>query len=75
MNIEIGTRVEGNWGAMFPTWTGTIVRFDWLGTCEIRWDGEDDNFITKCTKGSLRLKDVDTTGSPIGIYVIPEKSS
>lgn len=40
MNVQIGDRVHGNWGAMFPTSEGTVVDLDPVKGAEICWDNE-----------------------------------
>lgn len=81
-NIIVGTKVEGNWGAMHPTSYGVIVAmFNSTNlmddvprpTVTIRWD--DDEVLTK---DDYYLEDIhlpgwtSVNGSPIGIFVAEE---
>jgi hypothetical protein len=65
--IEIGTKVIGNWGAMFPTSEGEVVTIEEDGV-EIMWDGETEvdyvHFSSIHPKG-YRSKN----GSGIGIFL------
>jgi hypothetical protein len=65
MNIEVGTQVKGNWGAMQIPWCGEVVE---VGEqlpegvrCTVRWgDGSLDIRVVRPSVGR---------GSPIGVYV------
>jgi len=67
MDIEIGTKVTGNWGAMFPTSEGEIVKIEKQGV-EILWDDETE--VDFCSMSSLHEKGWRSeNGSPIGIFL------
>lgn len=66
MDIAIGTKVTGNWGAMFPISEGEIVSIDANGV-RIVWD---DLGIDYCSMDSLHVKGyTSVNGSPIGIFI------
>jgi hypothetical protein len=67
MNIEIGTKVKGNWGAMHPTSEGKIVKIESNGV-EILWDGEIE--VDFVHLESIHEKGYrSANGSDIGIFI------
>lgn len=67
MNIEIGTKVKGNWGAMYPTSEGEIVKVESNGV-EILWDGETE--VDFAHLESIHEKGYrSANGSGIGIFI------
>jgi hypothetical protein len=67
MNIEIGTKVTGNWGAMHPTSEGEVVRIE-KGGVEILWDDESDvDYVHMSSIHEPGYRSAN--GSGIGIYI------
>jgi len=68
MEIEIGTKVIGNWGAMFPTSDGEVVKIEKWGV-EILWDDETE--VDYVHMSSIHEKGYRSgnNGSPIGIFL------
>ena len=67
MNIEIGTKVIGNWGAMHPTNEGEIVAIENRGV-EIMWDGETE--VDFVHIDSIHEKGYrSANGSGIGVFI------
>ena len=74
-NITIGTKVTGNWGAMFPTSEGVVVEINGAPTggvpvARIEWI-DDANLVEQ----RIDITDIhqpgwtSVNGSPIGIFV------
>lgn len=67
MNIEIGTKVKGNWGAMHPTSDGEVVKVEKSGV-EILW--EDETEVDYVNMSSIHEADWRSkNGSGIGIFI------
>jgi len=67
MKLEIGTKVIGNWGAMFPTDEGVITAIEASGV-EILWDGETE--VDFAHTDSIHPKGYrSVNGSSIGIFI------
>jgi hypothetical protein len=67
MNIEIGTKVVGNWGAMHPTSEGEVV-FVLSDDVGVKWEDSDD--IETVEKESIHEKGwTSRNGSGIGIFI------
>ena len=76
MNITLGTKIIGNYGAMIPLWEGEVVAVE---TCDVgpsdpevkvRWDNGSTTWMV-ASEIIERLPDGSTNaavGSPIGIY-------
>ena len=76
MNITLGTKIIGNYGAMIPLWEGEVVAVE---TCnvgpsdpevKVRWDNGSTTWMV-ASEIIERLPDGSTNaavGSPIGIY-------
>lgn len=62
MNVQIGDRVRGNWGAMFPTSEGTVVDLDPVKGAEICWEDGTESWHTVNEPGHRSVN-----GSPIGV--------
>ena len=60
------TRVEGFWGAMFPTSYGKIIKRE-NGKITIKWDNDNTLFCT--LEKDLRVKGIDDQVSPIGVFL------
>jgi hypothetical protein len=74
--IEIGTKVEGRWGAMIPTSEGTIIAVTETSV-EIEWAKDDEDLLNQVLGNDTVEKDHlreegyrSANGSPIGIYLI-----
>ena len=70
--VTVGSKVEGVWGAMFPTSQGKVICIEY-GDATIRWDNDDND-----PGMDLQVVNVDSihqpgwtsvNGSPIGIFV------
>ena len=67
MQLKIGTKVVGNWGAMISTDEGEITAIEASGV-EILWDGETE--VDFVNTDSIHPKGYrSANGSPIGIFI------
>ena len=80
-NIVVGTKVEGNWGAMHPTSDGVVVEIDGstdiygeAPIARIKWI-DDENLVEQ----RISVTDIHQPGwtsansSPIGIFVAEDQ--
>ena len=76
-NITIGTKVEGNWGAMLPTSEGKVIYIK-SDDVTIEWDSDDDEFMRT---SKVKLDQIhqpgwtSVNGSPIGIFVVEDNNT
>jgi hypothetical protein len=73
MNIEIGTKVEGNWGAMIPMSFGEVVSIVDNKVVVAFEDDEDGEMMHHTTVENIHPKGWrSVNGSPIGVFVSEE---
>jgi len=74
MNISVGSKVVGNWGAMYPTSEGVIVTLEEDGGVEIVWDNLYDGEVDFTRIENIRPKGWrSANGSPIGVFLDEEE--
>tara|TARA_B100000780_G_scaffold225908_1_gene165061 strand:+ start:288 stop:524 length:237 start_codon:yes stop_codon:yes gene_type:complete len=70
--IEVGTKVEGVWGAMFPSSYGKVVAIT-KSNYIVEWE-DDDLPANSYQKDSIRPMSERSSGSPIGVYILEDQS-
>jgi hypothetical protein len=74
--IVVGTKVEGVWGAMYPTSQGEIISIEY-GDATIQWNNDDDPGMDLQVVTVSKIHPQGWTsvnGSPIGIFVAEDDS-
>ena len=69
--VTVGTKVEGVWGAMFPTSYGEVIAIEY-GDATIQWDNDEDPGMDLQVVHVTQIHQPGWTsvnGSPIGIFV------
>ena len=68
--ITVGTKVEGNWGAMHPTWEGVVIQLGYTDAT-IKWGDADYEEVSleRIHKRGWTSKN----GSPIGIFIAEDQ--
>lgn len=70
--VKIGTRLEGNFGAMWPILSGTVYKIDANGVAHYIAEATGEN-ITVEAEDVKEPGTLSVNGSPIGVFFAKEK--